>query len=141
MEPNGKWNSARAKATGKLKKLGPARGSGTTIHFEPDPQIFPRTEFNPETIRERLEIASYIHKGLKVVWNDQVTGRKETFKHDDGILAFLNKTLTDKSIKAGARSTIFRLKNQTACRIEACFSWTESTEELLKSYVNGIPNP
>src|ERR1700709_2625022 len=51
----------QGKATGKLKKLGPARGTGTTILFEPDSQIFAKTDFNPDTIRERLEIASYIH--------------------------------------------------------------------------------
>ncbi len=128
----------QGKATGKLKKLGPARGTGTTIHFEPDPQIFPRTEFNPETIRERLEIASYIHKGLRVKWNDEVGGKKETFFHEDGILAFLNKLLSEKTIKA-VHDQPFMFEKENGIRIEACFSWTESTEELLKSYVNGIP--
>src|SRR6476620_6951585 len=52
--------------TSKLKKLGAARGSGTTVFFRPDPTIFPRTDFNPDTIRERLEIVSYLHRGLSV---------------------------------------------------------------------------
>ncbi len=128
----------QGKATGKLKKLGPARGTGTTIRFEPDPQIFPRTEFNPEVIRERLEVASYIHKGLKVVWNDQVTGKKEVFYHEEGILAFLKKIFVEKAAKP-IHDQPFVLEKQNGIRIETCFSWTESTEELLKSYVNGIP--
>lgn len=37
---------------GPLKKVGAARGSGTTVFFQPDPQIFPRTEFDPQLIRE-----------------------------------------------------------------------------------------
>ena len=61
---------------GQAEKTGAGRGTGTTIYFDPDPQIFPRTEFNPDTIRERLEIASYIHKGLKVIWNDEVNGQE-----------------------------------------------------------------
>jgi DNA gyrase subunit B/topoisomerase-4 subunit B len=128
----------QGKAAGKLKKLGPARGSGTQIFFHPDPQIFPRTEFNPETIRERLEIASYIHKGLKVTWNDEVNGTKELFRHEEGILAFLKKILAENSAKA-VHEQPFMLEKQNGARIEVCFSWTESTEELLKSYVNGIP--
>ena len=128
----------QGKATGKLKKLGPARGTGTTIHFEPDPQIFSKTDFNPDTIRERLEIASYVHKGLKVTWHDLVNGKKEVFQHDDGILAFLNKMLIDKSIKA-VHEQPFTFEKSNGIRIETCFSWTESTEEILKSYVNGIP--
>jgi len=126
------------KPTGKIRKLGPARGSGTQIYFHPDPQIFPRTEFNPETIRERLEVASYIHKGLKVIWNDEVNGKKEVFRHEDGILAFLKKILTEKHAKP-VHEQPFTLEKQNGVRLEMCFGWTESTEETLKSYVNGIP--
>ena len=130
----------QGKATGKLKKLGPARGTGTTIKFHPDPQIFPRIEFNPDTIRERLEVASYIHKGLKVVWHDEVNGKKETFFHEDGILAFLRKLMADKSARP-VHEQPFMLEKQNGIRIEVCFAWTESTEELIKSYANGVPNP
>jgi DNA gyrase subunit B/topoisomerase-4 subunit B len=128
----------QGKATGKLKKLGPARGSGTTIYFEPDSQIFPRTEFNPETIRERLEVAAYIHKGLKVIWNDDVGGKKEVFQHEDGIVAFLKKLITEKNAKP-VHEQPFVMEKSNGIRMEMCFSWTEHTEELLKSYVNGIP--
>jgi DNA gyrase subunit B len=130
----------QGKATGKLKKLGPARGTGTTISFQPDPQIFPRTEFNPETIRERLEVASYIHKGLKVIWNDETTGKKEVFHHEDGILAFLKKILAEKNAKP-VHEQPFVLEKENGIRMEMCFAWTESTEELTKSYANGIPTP
>ena len=128
----------QGKTSGKLKKLGAARGTGTTIYFEPDPQIFPRTEFNPDTIRERLEVASYIHKGLKVIWNDEVNGRRETFHHEDGILAFLKKIMAEKNAKP-VHEQPFVLEKENGIRIEMCFAWTESTEELLKSYANGIP--
>src|ERR1700710_2281102 len=113
----------QGKATGKLKKLGPARGTGTTIKFFPDPQIFPRTEFNPDTIRERLEVASYIHKGLKVIWNDEVNGTKEIFRHEDGILAFLKKLLADKSAKP-VHDQPFVLEKVNGMRVEMCFAWT-----------------
>jgi DNA gyrase subunit B len=130
----------QGKVTSKLKKIGPIRGTGTTIYFEPDPQIFPRTEFNPDTIRERLEIASYVHKGLKVVWNDEVRNKKETFKHDDGIQAFLKKIIADKSSRP-IHEAPFTFEKDNGIRIDTCFTWTESTEEVFKSFANGIPNP
>jgi DNA gyrase subunit B/topoisomerase-4 subunit B len=129
----------QGKPTGKLKKLGPARGTGTTIYFQPDPQIFARTEFNPDTIRERLEVASYIHKGLKVIWNDETHGKREVFQHEDGILAFLRKIMAEKNAKP-IHEQPFVLEKENGIRIEMCFAWTESTEELIKSYANGIPN-
>ena len=130
---------ALGKPTGKLKKLGPARGTGTTISFEPDSQIFPRTEFNPDTIRERLEVASYVHKGLKVIWVDEVGNKREVFKHDDGIVAYLRKMLGDRDAKPVHEQPFVLDKNGGGIRVEMCFSWTEATEETVKSYVNGIP--
>src|SRR6188472_3404781 len=47
------------KPDGPLKKLGPARGSGTTVTFRPDPTIFPKLEFDGDVIAQRLEVASY----------------------------------------------------------------------------------
>ena len=128
---------SQGKPQGKIKKIGPARGSGTSIFFHPDSQIFPRTEFNPETIRERLEISSYIHKGLKVTWVDEVNGKKEVFHHEEGILAFMKKILVEKNAKP-VHEQPFVYEKTNGIRIEMCFSWTEHTEELLKSYVNGI---
>src|SRR6184192_4029775 len=52
----------QGKPVGPLKKIGAARGSGSTVYFHPDPTIFPKIEFDPATIRERLEVVSYIHK-------------------------------------------------------------------------------
>src|SRR5512138_3256176 len=42
----------RGAVQGALKKIGSARGTGTTVFFQPDPTIFPRTEFDPATIRD-----------------------------------------------------------------------------------------
>ena len=47
----------QGKPTGSLKKVGAARGSGTTVYFKPDPQIFPTVEFDAAIIRERLRSA------------------------------------------------------------------------------------
>src|SRR6187455_1954457 len=58
----------QGKPQGPLKKMGAARGSGTAVFFQPDPTIFPRVEFDPVLIRERLEIASFLHKGLKLTF-------------------------------------------------------------------------
>ena len=56
---------------GGVKKLGSARGSGTTVFFRPDQTIFPKTTFDAEVIRERLEVSSYLNKGLKVVFENE----------------------------------------------------------------------
>ena len=126
------------KPQGKLKKLGQAKGSGTNIYFHPDPTIFPKTEFDPELIKQRLEIVSYIHKGIKVVFYNEANTRKKTFQHDEGIVDYQKHILAEREAKA-VHETPFTLNKQSDERIELVFQWTESTEEHVRSYVNGIP--
>jgi len=129
---------SRGAVSSKLKKLGSARGSGTTVFFHPDPTIFPKIDFNPDTIRERLEIASYLHRGVKVLFADETSGNKFTFFHQEGISDYLKKILSTAHAKP-AHETPFALNKDGDMRLEVVFQWTESTEEIVKSYVNGIP--
>src|SRR6266446_9526566 len=55
----------RGKPAGALEKLGPFRGHGTVISFEPDDAIFKTTQLDPKQICDHLEDMSYIHSGLK----------------------------------------------------------------------------
>ena len=128
----------RGVAQGQLKKLGPARGSGTTVFFQPDPQIFPRTEFDPQLIRDRLEVASFLHRGVKVRFIDQARGTDETFKHEQGIVDYLKKVLAERGAKP-IHEAPFTLVKENGSKVEVAFQWTESTDEHVKSYVNGIP--
>jgi DNA gyrase subunit B len=123
---------------GAPKKIGAARGSGTKIFFRPDPAIFPKVEFDAAVIRERLEVASYIHKGLKISFEDETEKKKETFEHAEGLLAYLKKIVTDRSAKPVHEAT-FALEKQNGLRLDLALQWTESTEEHIRSYVNGIP--
>jgi DNA gyrase subunit B len=128
----------KGEVQGKLKKVGAARGSGTTVYFEPDPTIFPKTDFSAETIRERLEIASYLHRGLKVTFVDETKDEKHVFSHAEGIVEYLRKLVTDAGARA-VHEVPFSLVRDDEARIELALVWTEATDEKLKSYVNGIP--
>jgi DNA gyrase subunit B/topoisomerase-4 subunit B len=125
-------------AKAALKKVGAARGSGTTVFFQPDPTIFPRTEFDPEMIRERLEIASFLHRGVKVRFIDEARKTDETFKHENGILDFLKKIVAARAQKP-IHEAPFVMTKENGAKIEAAFQWTEATDEHVQSYGNGIP--
>src|SRR5262245_40821873 len=87
---------ARGKAVSKLRKAGSARGTGTSIYFSPDPQIFGKQGFSAETIRFRLDAKAFLHKGLKIVFKDEAAGTDETFEHAGGIADFLTKIVADR---------------------------------------------
>ena len=128
----------RGKPTGPLKKAGAARGTGTTVYFHPDPTIFPKVEFDPAVIRERLEIVSYIHKGVKVTFDNEVEGKKEVFQHEEGLADFLKKIVAERGAKP-VHEMPFTLAREASPRLDLVLQWTEATDEYLRSYVNGIP--
>jgi DNA gyrase subunit B len=128
----------RGKPTGPLKKVGPARGTGTTVYFHPDPTIFPKIEFDPTTIRERLEVASYIHRGVKVTFENEADKQKEVFEHKEGLLDYLKKIVTERGAKP-VHEAPFVLDRESGPRVDLVLQWTEATDEHIRSYVNGIP--
>jgi DNA gyrase subunit B/topoisomerase-4 subunit B len=128
----------RGKPVGALKKTGSARGTGTTVYFHPDSTIFPKIAFDPALIRERLEVVSYLHKGVRVAFDNQVEGRKETFQHDEGLAAFLAKVVAERAARV-VHDSVFALAKDGAPRLDLVLQWTEATDEHVRSYVNGIP--
>ena len=128
----------RGKATGPIKKVGAARGSGTTVYFHPDSTIFPKVEFDAALIRERLEVVSYIHKGVRVTFENEAAGSKEVFQHQEGLSDFLKSIIAARGAKP-VHDVTFLLERESGPRLDLVLQWTESTDEHVRSYVNGIP--
>ena len=128
----------QGKPVSGLKKVGPARGSGTTVYFHPDPTIFPKIEFDAAVIGDRLEVASYLHRGVKVTFEDETASTKTVFQHDEGLADYLKKIIAERGSKP-VHDAPFVLQKDNGLRAELVLQWTESTDEHLRSYVNGIP--
>ncbi|HJT75980.1 MAG TPA: DNA topoisomerase IV subunit B [Gemmataceae bacterium] len=127
----------RGRAAGPLEKLDTFRGHGTMIYFEPDPEIFKTTQFDPAQIKAHLEDMSYIHSGLKITFKNEVT--KETFDltHPGGIPEFLQRLVTEGQ-KPVVTEQPFTLARNNGEKMELALQWTEATDETIRSYVNGI---
>ena len=126
---------------GALKKVGPARGTGTIVFFRPDATIFPKIEFDPDTIKQRLEVSSYLHKGLKITFEDAARNEKQTFQHSEGLSDYLKTILRDRSATPVHELpfTVSKDGDDTGMRLDIALQWTQSTDEHVRSYVNGIP--
>jgi DNA gyrase subunit B len=128
----------QGRPVGSLKKTGSARGTGTTVYFHPDPTIFPKIEFDPAVLRERLEVVSYLHKGVRVTFDDQLSQEKRVFAHDEGVVDYLRRIVADRGAKA-VHDSPFVLARDNGLRLDLVLQWTEATDEHIRSYVNGIP--
>ena len=89
-------------------------------------------------IRERLEVASYLHRGVKVSFDDETTGQKDVFQHEEGLVDYLKKIVAERGAKP-VHEAPFTLEKENGAKIELVLQWTEATDENLRSYVNGIP--
>ncbi|MBI1874531.1 MAG: type IIA DNA topoisomerase subunit B [Acidobacteria bacterium] len=128
----------QGKPVSALKKLGPARGTGTTVFFRPDSTIFPKTEFDAAVIAERLDVASYLHKGVKVTFEDEEAKHKTVFEHSEGLIDYLKKVVAERAARV-VHDAPFTLFRENGLRVDLVLQWTEATDEHIRSYVNGIP--
>ena len=126
---------------GSLKKNGAARGSGTTVFFRPDTTIFPKVEFDADVIKQRLEVSSYLHKGVKIVFEDETKDEKHVFQHTEGLADYLKTILRERSATPvhEAPFTLAKESDDNSLRLDLALQWTQSTDEHVRSYVNGIP--
>ena len=132
---------SRGKVTSPLKKKeSKAQGSGTKIYFQPDPEIFPVVTLEAAIIKELLETKSYLHKGVKIAFEDQSTGETVRYSSEDGLPAYLAKIVKDRA-KNPSHEKVYHLENAENPRLEVAFQWTDETTEFVKSYVNGVYTP
>ncbi len=129
---------ARPGRRARSRRSAPPAAAAPRVYFHPDSTIFPKVEFDPALIRERLEIVSYIHKGVKVTFENEGEKTKEVFQHDEGLAEFLKKIVGERGARA-VHETAFVIEREANPRLELALQWTESTDEHLRSFVNGIP--
>lgn len=128
----------RGKPQGPVEKLRPFRGRGTTIFFRPDEQIFRSVHFNADVVKQHLEDISFVHGGLKIVFHDEAKKESHEYHHPDGITAYLQKIISEDQRKPVHEQLFSVDKELGTHKIQLAFQWTESTDERVMSYVNGI---
>jgi DNA gyrase subunit B/topoisomerase-4 subunit B len=137
----------RGEPSGKLKNLGGARGTGTTVTFRPDDEIFGKLSFDPKVVAERLEAKAYLHGGLEIVFRDETQSPpvEHTYVHDKGIADFLPKLVTERGkppVPPNAGLFYMEKEDKEArLRLELALQWTESTDDHIRTYVNSVPTP
>ena len=124
---------------GLLPVVGKARGTGTKINFLPDPEIFEKTRFKQDEIKNRLHETCYLNPKLTIVYEDKREGSREqiTYAEPDGISGFvreLNKsdeTVTDVISYHGECDGIM---------VDVAFQYIRDFREEIMGFCNNIYN-
>jgi DNA gyrase subunit B/topoisomerase-4 subunit B len=135
-----RWSQTfrRGRSRGGIRKLGAARGSGTSIRFTPDAEVFGEQVFDPETILEHLEVSTFLNRGLRIHFEDLGSGAKHELHHEGGVADFLTRMAEEAKANL-TTDGVFTVTRDADPRIDVAVCWTDAPREKLRSFVNGIP--
>jgi DNA gyrase subunit B len=122
----------------KVKKIGSCRQTGTTIVFEPDPEIFKEIKFNPKRILKHLRQQAYLTKGIKITFKDERSEEKSsyTFYFEGGLASYVRYLIHGSFPRHPNIFYCYGEKNGMI--VEAAFQYTQEYECLEESFANNI---
>ncbi len=110
---------------------------GTFVRFMPDKRVFETTVFSVETILKRLKELAFLNKGLEIVFYDENTDFKRTYKYDGGIVDFVKYLNEGKSTLYN--EPLYARAEKDGILVEFAIQHTDAYVDSLYSYVNNIP--
>jgi DNA gyrase subunit B len=127
---------ARGVPKGTVKAIGKADGTGTTVRFWPDPQIFPATQFDREVIQRRLREMAYLNKRLQIALSDESLGFTSTFYFEGGIVSFVRALNRDHQVVNLLPFYVDREIEGT--QVEVAMQYNETFVENVIAFANTI---
>jgi DNA gyrase subunit B len=127
----------KGKAVTDTKKTGKTEKKGTKVIFYPDKTIFQETEYNFETIDERLRELAYLNSGINITLVDERQNNKTTkHKYDGGLSEFIihldegKKSIFEKPIQINGE--------KEGVPVELALRYNDSYNETILAFVNNI---
>ena len=129
---------SRGKVVEKLHQIKDKAKAGTKVIFKADAEIFETTEYNEETLIQRLREIAFLNKGLKITLHDKRDAEKEqrVFHYEGGIISFVD--YLNKSKEAVHPQVIYFETEQNNVEVEIALQYTTAYTENLLSFVNNI---
>jgi DNA gyrase subunit B len=134
---------AKGTPLSKLRQSGTSKKRGTKVHFLPDKSIFTVTEYNYDTLAQRLRELAFLNKGLEISLTDERTTDPKTgeakrahFKYAGGIAEFIKllnrgkQVLHDKPIVMEA--------TRDGVEIDIAMQYNDAYSETVFTFANNI---
>src|ERR1700676_2471769 len=134
---------SKGEATSKLKKAGATKKRGTKVHFLPDKSILTVTEYNFDTLAQRLRELAFLNKGLLITLTDErttdpKTGEPKTaeFKYNGGIAEFIKHLNRGKQVLHD--KPIYMEADRDGVVMEIGLQYNDAYSETVFSFANNI---
>ena len=127
----------------ELRQAGTSKRRGTKVHFLPDKSIFTVTEFNFDTLAQRLREMAFLNKGLEITLTDERTAdpktgdaRRTEFRYAGGIAEFVKHLNRGKTVLHD--KPIMMEATRDKVEIEIALQYNDSYSETVFSFANNI---
>src|SRR5438094_5840781 len=134
---------SQGEPTSKLKKTGATKKRGTRVHFVPDKEIFATTEYNFDTLSQRLRELAFLNKGLLITLTDERTTDPKTnkpkqheFKYTGGIAEFVKHLNRGKQVLHDR--PIYMEAERDGVAMEIALQYNDGYSESVFSFANNI---
>jgi len=129
--------------TSELRQAGTSKRRGTMVHFLPDKSIFTVTEFNYDTLAQRLREMAFLNKGLEITLTDERTAdaktgeaRRAEFKYAGGIAEFVKHLNRGKQVLHEKPIVMEAMRDNV--EIDIALQYNDSYSETVFSFANNI---
>ncbi|HPO06361.1 MAG TPA: DNA topoisomerase (ATP-hydrolyzing) subunit B [Candidatus Pacearchaeota archaeon] len=128
----------RGKPRAAVKKIGKCDEHGTTITFDPDPQIFKEIRFDPKKIITHLRQQAYLTKGVKInVINKSIAPEMAySFYFEGGLYSYVKYLTRGKN--ALHPNVFYANGEKNGVAVEAAFIYTDEFEGMEQGFANNI---
>ncbi|MGI6036101.1 MAG: DNA gyrase subunit B [Limnochordia bacterium] len=127
---------SRGKPLTDLSVVGDSDVTGTKTTFQPDPEIFETTVFEPEVMIYRLRELAFLNRGVTLEFRDEITGRGGIWQYQGGIVSFVKHLLKNKD--PVNREVIYYQKDVGLANVEVALQYTTSYVEMVFTFCNNI---
>ena len=127
----------RGEPDGDLARGEKLKGSGTSITFLPDAEVFETLEFDYQTLSERMRETAFLTRGLEITLVDERgSGQKDVFHYKGGIVDFV--AFLNENKDAIHRKTVFFESETGDGQVEVAMQWNSSYQESVFTFANNI---
>ncbi|MCD6550544.1 DNA topoisomerase (ATP-hydrolyzing) subunit B [bacterium] len=125
----------------KVKKAGKCSQTGTTVIFEPDPEIFKDIKFDRTRILKHLRQQAYLTKGVKITVKDLRAKEPEnhfsyTFYFEGGLKSYVKYLIQNSEPRQ--KNIFYTSGESNGVKVEIAFQYTEERECFEESFANNI---
>ena len=121
---------------GEVTEIGKADGTGTTVTFLADEEIFGEVSYDFNTLSERLREMAYLNKSVEISLRDDGKDTEQTFYFEGGISSFVRHLNRKRVVRHPVPIYISRQINSTM--IEVALQYNDGFSESAYSFANCV---